>query len=67
MSEAYPDRPIELDLYEPDIVDMANHYPGTGFYEYHKQFSATAAAYLKNHNTKVFLNCYVARDNTSLG
>ena len=47
MSEAYPDRRIELDLYERDIVDMSNRYPGSGFYEYHKQFSATAAAYLK--------------------
>ena len=53
MSEAFPDRCIELDLYEQDIVDMANHCPGTGFYEYHKQFSATAAAYLKNYNTKI--------------
>ena len=53
MSEAYSERRIELDLYERDIVDMANRYPGTGFYEYHKQFSATAAAYLKNHNIKV--------------
>ena len=38
MSEAYPERRIELDLYERDTVDMANRYPGTGFYEYHKQF-----------------------------
>ena len=31
---------------------MANRYPGRGFYEYHKQFSATAAAHFKKHNTK---------------
>ena len=37
----------ELDLYERDIVDMATRYGGTTFYEYHNQFSAREAAYLK--------------------
>ena len=32
---------------------MGNRYGGKGFYEYHKQFSAKAAAHLKYHNVKV--------------
>ena len=32
---------------------MAARYPGAGFYDYHKQFSAKAASYLKNHNWKL--------------
>ena len=53
MCEAYPSRLKELDLYERDIVDMGTSYGGKGFYEYHKQFSSKAAAYLKYYNTKV--------------
>ena len=53
MCEAYPSRRKELDLYERDIVDMGTSYGGKGFYEYHKQFSSKAAAYLKYYNTKV--------------
>ena len=53
MCEAYPSRRKELDLYERDIVDMGTSYGGKGFYEYHKQFSSKAAAYLRYYNTKV--------------
>ena len=53
MCEAFPNRRHELDLYEREIVNMASRYPGAGFYDYHKQFSAKAAAYLKNHNWKL--------------
>ena len=53
MCEAYPNRRHELDLYEREIVNMASRYPGAGFYDYHKQFSAKAASYLKNHNWKL--------------
>ena len=53
MCSAYPHRRSELDLYERDIVDMASRYSGRGFYEYHKKFSADAAAHLRYNNTKV--------------
>ena len=53
MCEAFPNRRHELDLYEREIVNMASRYPGAGFYDYHKQFSAKAASYLKNHNWKL--------------
>ena len=53
MCETYPNRRVELDLYERDIMDMASPYPGKGFYEYHKSFSAEAAAHLKYANLKV--------------
>ena len=50
---SYPHRRSERDLYERDIVDMASRYAGRGFYEYHKKFSADAAAHLGYNNTKV--------------
>ena len=53
MCDTYPARRQELDLYERDIVDMATKYNGKGFYEYHKAFSAQAAAHLKFSNKKV--------------
>ena len=53
MCEAYPYRRVELDRYERDIVDMGTRYPGPGFYEYHKQFSAQAAIQLLVYNRKV--------------
>ena len=53
MTEVYPQRQKELDLYERNIIDMGMRYPGSGFYEYHKQFSAKAAAYLQQHNIKI--------------
>jgi len=53
MCSAYPLRRQELDLYERDIIDMASRYPGHGFYEYHKRFSAEAAAHLRYNNTAI--------------
>ena len=53
MCEAFPNRQHELDLYEREIVSRASRYPGAGFYDYHKQFSAKAAYYLKSHNWKL--------------
>ena len=46
-------RRAELDVYKRDMVDMASRYGGHGFYEYHKLFSARAAAHLKYHNVPV--------------
>ena len=46
MSEAYPQRRLELDLYEADIGSIYEHY-GDIFYQYHRQFSKKAAAYLE--------------------
>ena len=46
MSEAYPLRRKELDLYEADIGNIFEHY-GDVFYQYHVQFSKQAAAYLE--------------------
>ncbi|KAK3083306.1 hypothetical protein FSP39_019047 [Pinctada imbricata] len=53
MCSVYPSRRAELDSYERDIVEMATRYPGKGFYEYHKQFSLTAAAHLRYNNILV--------------
>lgn len=53
MCEVHPSRREELDLYERDIVDMASRYGGHGFYEYHRMFSAEAAAHLSYANRKV--------------
>ena len=47
MCEVFPHRRAELDLHERDIIEMASRYVGNGFYEYHKLFSASAAAHLK--------------------
>ena len=53
MSEVYPFRRTELDMYERDIIDMSHRFGGTTFYEYHKAFSAKAAAYLANRGIKI--------------
>ncbi|XP_033119144.1 uncharacterized protein LOC117118615 [Anneissia japonica] len=53
LGNVYPQRREELDKYERDIVDMATRYPGKGFYEYHKQFSLTAAAHLRYNDILV--------------
>ena len=53
MCDTYPARRQELDLYERDIVDMATTYHGKDIYEYHKAFSAQAAAHLRFSNKKV--------------
>ncbi|MCG8047761.1 MAG: hypothetical protein N0E48_19395 [Candidatus Thiodiazotropha endolucinida] len=53
MCDTFPSRRLELDLYERDIVDMATRYNGKGFYEYHRAFSAQAAAHLQHSGKKV--------------
>ena len=52
MCSVYPQRRAELDFYERDLVDMGTRYP-TGFYEYHRLFSAKAAAQLRYNNTPI--------------
>ncbi|CAC5418314.1 unnamed protein product [Mytilus coruscus] len=53
MCTTFPHRRSELDLYERDLVDIATRYPGKGFYEFHKRFSADAAAHLRHNNISV--------------
>lgn len=52
MTGVYPVRRAELDTYQNDIIDMATRFPAA-FYEYHKAFSARAAAMLTNNNIKI--------------
>ena len=61
MCSTYPQRREELDRYERDIIEMATRYPGSGFYEYHRQFSLRAASHLRFNNTAVN---WAIRDNT---
>ncbi len=53
MCKAHPHRRQELDLYERDILDMSSRFGGSGFYEYHKTFSAQAASHLRYNSVKV--------------
>lgn len=53
MCDVYPQRRKELDDYERNIVDIATRYSGSLFYEYHKAFSARAAALLEQKGIKV--------------
>ncbi len=53
MCEAYPNRREELDSYLREIIEMSSRFGGTGFYDYHRAFSAKAASYLLNHRIKV--------------
>ncbi len=53
MCEAYPQRRIELDAYELIVVEMAHKFGGTAFYDYHRAFSARAAAMLQNFQIKI--------------
>jgi len=52
MTAVYPARREELDAYAEDIVDISNFY-GPKFYDYHKMFSAKAAALLTKLKRKV--------------
>ena len=52
MSPVHPARRVELDAYTEDIVDISNFY-GPKFYDYHKMFSAKAAALLTKLKKKV--------------
>lgn len=62
MCVKFPERRVELDRYEANIVDVSNVY-GSKFFEYHCQFSARAAAALRDHNIKVD---WAIKDNTLL-
>jgi len=53
MCEVYPERRVELDRYLRDIVSMQKDFQGALFYEYHKAFSARAAAALQQLNVKI--------------
>ena len=46
MSEAFPQRRLELDLYEADVGNICQHY-GDIFYQYHVRFSRKDVAYLE--------------------
>ena len=48
-----PHRREELDQYERDVVEMANQFGGTRFNDYHKAFTAKAAALLHQRHIKV--------------
>ena len=52
MCNAYPERREELDAYEADIINIHNFH-GLKFYDYHKIFSAKAAALLREKRVKV--------------
>ena len=58
--EVMPHRREELDYYERDIVEMAQRFGGQRFYEYHKAFTAKAAALLQQRGIKVD---WAVRDN----
>lgn len=53
MVSAFPQREKELESYMRDVLEMSWRFGGTSFYEYHKAFSARAAALLQNHNIKI--------------
>ena len=53
MCDTFPQRRSELDAYCNEIILMATKFRGTGFYDYHKAFSAKAAALLLNQNIKL--------------
>ena len=46
MCERYPSRLKELDTYQRSIIEMSWRFGGLSFYEYHRAFSARAAALL---------------------
>ena len=51
--EVTPDRRVELDNYLAIIADLATTYGGTGFYEYHRSFSAKAAMFIQRFNQRI--------------
>ena len=72
MCEAYPQRRVEFDAYQCNIVKMSNTFDGLAFYEYHEALSARSASILQNHNIKInwglkdtnFL-CMIVADHTA--
>ena len=53
LCQTFPHRRVELDAYLREIIDMSTRFGGTLFYEYHKSYSARAAALLQTYNVKV--------------
>ncbi|MGH0143190.1 UNVERIFIED_CONTAM: hypothetical protein FKN15_019140 [Acipenser sinensis] len=53
LCSAFPHRREELDHYLAYIIELAVHYGGTMFYQYHKSFSAKAAPVLGTENAVV--------------
>ena len=43
MCEGFPEREKELSAYLANIVEMATHFSGLTFYEYHREFSKNSA------------------------
>lgn len=52
MSEAYPQRRLELDLYEADIGNIYEHY-GDIFYQYHRQFTKSLYKIVQQENSSI--------------
>lgn len=52
MCQRLPERCVELDRYEANVVDIHNVY-GSKFYDYHCQFAARAAIALRDNNIKI--------------
>ena len=50
ISDTFPERQQELDSYERDIIEMSVMFSGAHFYDYHRRFSAKAAAVLAQMN-----------------
>ena len=53
MCDGFPNRSMELDVYQREIIGMSAKFGGTSFNEYHKAFSARAAELLTHYNVKV--------------
>jgi hypothetical protein len=47
MCDVFPARRQELDTYMTTVINMHSQFPGYGFYEYHRQFTARAAQFLE--------------------
>lgn len=52
MCQRFPERSVELDRCEANLVDIRNVY-GSKFYDYHCQFAARAAIALRDNNIKI--------------
>ncbi|KAL1250506.1 hypothetical protein QQF64_018302 [Cirrhinus molitorella] len=53
LCQVFPNRREELDLYLAMMADFNLRYGGTLFYEYHKSFSAKAAAFVSLYNSRL--------------
>ncbi len=53
MCEVYPNRSKELNEYEREIISIAMKFGGSVFYDYHRAFSARAAAMYTQHKIRI--------------